>query len=390
MDQRARLNAALANYPQLTRLIQRVPKWEQTLLDAWNIGANAGEIHPLLHLLLGEDEEQRRSDLETGLPELNLTDHVATDFARRIVVETIAEHRDSASALTELYVGGRLGAAGANVSFVNRAAGTKTPDLTATRGGITVTLEVASGNVSDQDRDQDIADAKAFRAWARGSAPPVLKRGEASERLGGSLRFLEKSVAPLGGGDLGAMVGRIASKKSDDQLRGWPNPVLVRSFWHMFGVSRTWCCSNGGTAEAPCTGLLYAATYGYEGDPIYEGETFDGEPISYCTQRGDGILVRSQIVGAALWLFEKDLPVLFESTTVDFGERAIELLLDAFGLHRDTVSRIRSVQSPTREEVATAAYYRWRARGGDAAAERATDDWLRAERELRLTSPGGR
>jgi hypothetical protein len=387
MDQRLTINAALVGYPHLAKLVRHVADWEQILIEAWNLGAKTSEIHPLIDLILAENAQQRRTDLETGLAELRLTDRMAADFARRIVVKTIPGHRDSAAALTELYVGGRLAMVGATVSFIDRQTKTKTPDLTAVRHGVTVTLEVAAGNVSDQDRDQDVEDATAFHAWRSGAVRPVLQRGEVSERYGGWLRFLAKSAAPLGAGDRGEMVGRIASKKTDDQLKGWANPVLVRSFWHMFGVSRNWCNANCGSNEAPCTGLLFAATYGHEGDPIYEGETFDGEPISYCTQAGDGILVRSSIVRGVLWLFEEDPPVMFESDRFALDAEARELLLDAFGLRGDALSLVRSSHAPSHDEIAIAAYYCWEKRGGDAASERAVDDWLSAERKLLLISP---
>lgn len=385
MNDKARLNSALDTHPNLARVIRRLKDYEPRLLADWWRGADTGEIHPAIQLIFADDET-RAMDLEAGLASIHLSDHVEADFARRIVGGSIAEHRDSGAALTELLVGGKLARAGATVTFIPRGK-TPMPDIAASRNGVTVTLEVSSGNVSDADRDADVGDAKAFHTWAAGTPKPALKRGEASDY--GAVRFLTKTVLPFGSGTFGTMVGRLATKKVDTQLVGHSNPILVRSFWHLFGVGRELCSENIGSAASPRTGLLYAATYGYEGDPIFEGETFEGEPMVYSQQAGAGILTRSAVVAGVLWLFEKDSPVLLESPDVHLEAPARELLLDAFDLRSDTVSRVKSSRSLAHDEIAVAAYLRWRGRGGAEAPEQSMTDWLRAERSLRLKPPIG-
>ncbi len=123
--------------------------------------------------------------------------------------------------------------------------------------------------------------------------------------------MLESSVSPLGAGNLGDRVGRLARKKPSRQLRGKQNSVLVLSFWHVWGVGREQCSPRvlpqGGDVF---TGALFAAAY-----------------------------------GRRVWLLQKDRPVAFDNLDTrraGLTEEARKLLERALDLHGDTLSRWRS------------------------------------------------
>ena len=328
----------LAAHPHVAALVRRTPLWAELLTEAHEIGARTTEIHPLVELLLGDDEHDRLRDLEAGLSRLRMSDDISANFSKRIVNKDITTQREAASALAELYVGGRLAAVGADVEFIPTQSWV-TPDIRATRNGVTVTVEMASVNVSDTDRDADVADAHAFDAARGAKEQPILKRGEYSEHDGG-VRILAKTVAPMGAGDIAQRVQKLSKKKTDKQLVGHPNPVLCLSFWHQFGVGRSDCLPDSGRDGARWSGELYAATYGRAGDVLFQ-ETFKDEPHNQKKQLNDGMLIASPILSAVLWIFKDDRPVLFESDQLALDKEARDLLIDALDLYEDKVSRFR-------------------------------------------------
>jgi hypothetical protein len=183
----------------------------------------------------------------------------------------------------------------------------------------------------------------------------------------------------MGSGNIARRVHRLATKKTDAQLIGHPNSVLALSFWHQFGVSRDGCLRIRNDEGARRSGEMYAATYGKTGDSLFE-ESFAGEPDTEKRQGVDGILVASSNIHAVLWLFQHEQAVLFESARVTLDEEARDLIVEAFRLRTDRVSRYR--RRPERDDIQLEAYYRWEKRGGTSAPDTAIDDWLDAERAL--------
>src|SRR5258708_1385057 len=157
---------------------------------------------------------------------------------------------------------------------------------------------------------------RAFSSWTVATPPPEILRGRASgsvDAAGRGIKMLESSVSPLGAGNLGDRVGRLARKKPSRQLRGKQNSVLVLSFWHVWGVGREQCSPRvlpqGGDVF---TGALFAAAYGRRGDTVYEGCDPD-ESVAFrgdrSSQSDDGILQRANSLSALFCLLHKDLPL---------------------------------------------------------------------------------
>lgn len=147
---------------------------------------------------------------------------------------------------------------------------------------------------------------------------------------------------PNGDGYVAAKkVDRLIGKKGTRQLRGERNSVLVLSFWHQWGIFRRDCEAHRHVKGALQTGLLYAATLGRAGDPVFGGEEFPGRPWPIEVQRCDGLLIGPNAPNAVVWLFQRSMPVIFENTRAPLQGEARSTLLRAFGVSRkDSVSRL--------------------------------------------------
>jgi len=341
-----RLDSALDACPSVRRLALAAPKALEKLVLAWNVGALSATFHPLIELILGDNHRMRRHALEASVRTLEQAGVDLHGFAARVVTPDPKGFYDAASALTELYVGGRLALVGAAVRFIQRTQ-QPTPDLEAKRNGSVLTMEVASLNSSSDlvAKNNDLLDK--FRSWRVGQPIPAELRGQAFEHRasGGSVRVLTYLDAPMGRGTPGQMAGRIAGKKDPGrQLGRWPNPVLVLSFWHKWGVSRRDCQPTYTEVDgSTSTGLLYAASYGSKGDAILRCQEFEGDMVRATPQSRDGVLKASRDLCALVWLFQEDAPVIWENTlpgatTLDTECRS--LLLDALDLHGDQLSRL--------------------------------------------------
>ncbi len=124
----------------------------------------------------------------------------------------------------------------------------KTPDISGKIYGKEFTLEVTSlglpaGQVSEGNRLKH-----AFQGWKKGKPVPKDLHGHARDH--GHVRMLEMGVSLLGDGNLDGRIQTLAGKKSSAQLKGRPNPILVISGRHQWGISSQDCLPrrqfNGG------------------------------------------------------------------------------------------------------------------------------------------------
>ena len=145
-------------------------------------------------------------------------------------------------------------------------------------------------------------------------------RGRAAEHLNDrdfsrSIRTLESAYAPLIYADRVKALEVLVRNKSSKQLRNRPNAILVKSLWHRRWVERDealpqYAAKNAG--PTPQTGLLYAATYGKQGEPVLLGDEFGGKPNKPGQQPTDGLLTRSSTLAAVLWILHSGPPIPLE------------------------------------------------------------------------------
>jgi hypothetical protein len=315
-----------------------VPDYDTILDRAWKAHTRAGEAHPLIEVLLGDNERTRRHELEAGIAALQSGGAVLDDYACRIVSASIAGFDCAIAALTELFVGGRFALARGRVRFIPRGP-SPSHEFTATRTGATIAVEVQSvmspGTLRAQHRDLR---GKFIAQRGRKQFSPEL-RGHTMKGKG--LSLLALSDQPLGSGTTADQIRNLVGKKKPGrQLKGAANSVLVMSFWHKWGIGRAYCQR---IIPSGTTGVLYAATYGRAGDSIVDFDTAN-ERGRRMRQPTDGILVRSGSVAAVVWVFQAEAPVVFENLDrrrAALSTPARRLLLDAFGIPGDPVSKLR-------------------------------------------------
>lgn len=333
------IQKALAACPAITRLVSAVPSYPAILDRAWNAYPRAGEVHPLIELLLGDNARTRRHELEAGIASLVARGATLDDHARRVVTASLASHDDATAALTELLVGGRFALAGSRVAFIPRR-GSPSHEFTAARAGTRIAVEVQSVMSPGTLRARHRGLRGVFFAQRGRRRFSRELRGHASRGDGVSMLALDDQ--PLGFGTISDQIRTlVGKKKARRQLGGTQNPVLVMSFWHKWGIGRAYCQR---VMPSGATGVLYAATYGRRGDRLVEFDSAN-ERWRERQQPTDGILSRSRSVAAVAWVFQAEAPVVFENLDrrqSALGAPARRLLLDAMGIPGDAVSRIRA------------------------------------------------
>lgn len=343
------LNNALARYPEIARLIGPAPETLASLHASWDRGATRSEMHPLVHLLLCPDDDAQRvrrlQMLEDGLAALALPEAELAPFRTRVnceVPEAITKRqaeKDCTAALTELYLAGRFAVAGVRPRLVpaDEDLGS-TPDVEVAGADDPLTLEVRSV-FGDENVDLDNDErSEAFHAWnPRADEVPDNIRGQATARIEneGTIKILEGDGHPLGEGTIAAQVKRLALRKSPyRQLRGRPNPVLVLSFWHAWGVTKSDCNNvNEHRRFGRTSGPLYAAAVGRTGDPLYVGHFAHSLPPE--VQTVDGHLVRTDHLAGILYLFFDGTAALFanlRAAAPALDPDAVAAIEGAFGL----------------------------------------------------------
>lgn len=298
------------------------------LAAAWEAGNSRAFGHPLIELLLADGFEEHAKTVDAGLARMRAQGDVdLTPHVHRLTLPkaTTTEFTEALGAVNELYVAAALAAAGARVVFV--ATGSeRTPDICAEIGEERITLEVVTwglpgGHVKDANRKKH-----AFDNWKRGKPVPKDLEGSARDH-GDGLRMLERSVPLLKGNTLAERVDALARKKDSSQLRDRPNPVLVISARHQWGVSASDCLPRQQFRGGLYSGVCYASVYGRAGDYLFQGEEFDGKGQKVVLQLGDGILRRSTSTAAVLFLFNKGDDVVMENLQPSSG-------LSSYGLRR--------------------------------------------------------
>jgi hypothetical protein len=220
-------------------------------------------------------------------------------------------------AINELHVAASLAAAGATVEFVGTGRH-GTPDISARIGDDTITFEVTTWGLPKRQVAAGNRMNYAFVHWKRGRPVPSDLKGAAHDSGSGS-RMMEQRVSLLEGRTLPEKIRALVGKKEASQLRGRPNPVLVISARHQWGVSASDCLPRTDSRRGICSGLCYAAVYGRRGDYLFEGEEFEGRGQEVSSQLGDGILRKSASLAAVLFLFNKGPDVVLENLQPSSG-----------------------------------------------------------------------
>jgi hypothetical protein len=236
-DSLVRLKAALAQYRAIAALVgdDLVP-----LGRIWHRGTELTDPHPLIGLLLSDDERNRLGALDRGLTTLSLSAQLMMDFRKRTVTGNPNGIGDAEAALAELLVAGSLALAEAKVAIVPRWEGG--PDIRADCGTDRVTVEVARVQRDEDDRRKDNKKRRAFGHWRAGRPAPEEIREHA--RQFAPARVLEYEVHPLGHGDAADRIERLIEKgkRKAKQLNGKPNPLLVFSLFRREMLFRQEMC----------------------------------------------------------------------------------------------------------------------------------------------------
>ncbi|MGD0949063.1 MAG: hypothetical protein ABSA52_16755 [Candidatus Binatia bacterium] len=295
--------------------------------------------HPLIGLLLSDDERKRLGALDRGLTRLSLSAQLTMDFRKRIVTDNPNGIGDAEAALAELLVAGPLALAGAEVAIVPRSVGGA--DIRAICGTDSVTVEVARVQRDQGDRRKDNQKRRAFGHWRAGRPAPEEIREHA--RQFGPARVLEYEVHPLGHGDAADKIERLIEKgkRKVKQLRSKPSPLLVFSLFRREMLFRQEMCRptymESVVLGGRTTGPFYAATYGRKDDPIFSGNDFNGRPRATLRQRGNGILHRYRFLAGVMWLFPSLDGVFFENPYPDevcLSTEGRDLVLRAFNARK--------------------------------------------------------
>jgi hypothetical protein len=147
--------------PQTAALLACLPTLADDLVG--HAAASSFTTHPLLSLLWSRPTTPRTTMLDTSVGAIapTLPPQIAKSIARRIAVGR--DFRDATAALTELLVAGLFANTGATVSFVP-CARSRVNDLTVSRDGGTVHVEVASLNISDDNERTETGGKQGFAA----------------------------------------------------------------------------------------------------------------------------------------------------------------------------------------------------------------------------------
>jgi hypothetical protein len=237
---------------------------------------------------------------------------------------------EALGAMNELWAAATCAAAGAFIRFEATGPG-RTPDITGKIHEKEFTLEVTSLVLPDGQVSAGNRLKHAFRGWKKGKPVPKELHGHARDH--GNVRMLQMGVSILGRGNIDGRVQTLAGKKTSAQLKGRPNPVLVISGRHQWGISSQDCLPRRQVGGGFHTGVCHAAVYGRKGDYLFDGEEFDGLGQEVVAQSGDGILRRSRSIAAVLFLFHDPKDVLLENLQVGagFSDREVaRFLVNAF------------------------------------------------------------
>jgi hypothetical protein len=318
------IDEALGLYPEISRVIGPSPDATEKLRLSWERGAKRHERHPMVELLLNERDPSRARALETGLRSLALPESELVSFRRRVNCEVPADvekrsaEKDACAALTELYLAGRFSSAGFEAMLLPTSPKGKSPDLEVATTPRPTTLEVQSVFGDDDVELLNDERTESFHAWdpSTPAPPPIKGRASARRVEGGYTKILESEGHPLGEGTLPQKIRRLASRKAKStppyaQLSGRTNPILVLSFWHVWGVDAQFCNEvNASKSKEKFSGELYAAAVGIAGDPLYE-HFIPGLSLPPDAQIVDGHLVRTNHLAGVLYLFFNGTAALF-------------------------------------------------------------------------------
>jgi hypothetical protein len=291
----------------------------EALARAWKAGNSRAFSHPLIELLFGDAFAERTAGLDEGIAKLREQNISLAQHVRRLTLSKTdtASFTEALGAINELWVAAPLAAAGASIAFVG-AGSTKTPDISATIHGETLTLEVTTwGQPSKQVAEHNKLNY-AFTTWRPGKRLPKDLKGHARD-YGDGLRMMEKAVSLLDGDTIAKKVQILTGKKSSSQLKQRQNPILVISARHQWGVSASDCVPRRGFRSGHHSGVCYAAAYGRSGDYLFDGEEFEGKGQRVDVQLGDGILRRSSSLAGLLYLFNVGQDVFFENLQASSG-----------------------------------------------------------------------
>lgn len=321
-NENAIAKALAKNLPSVADLFG--PEEVSNLAKAWEDGISRAFPHPFIETLLGDHYGPRRTVLDAGMKLLRDQGNDLKSNVKRLTLKSTntAAFTGALGSMNELWAAATCAAAGAEMTFHATGPG-KTPDIGGKIRGEDFTLEVTSlglptSQVSDGNRLKHD-----FRAWKKGSPVPKTLRGHASDH--GHVRTLQMGVSILGDGDIDARVQTLAGKKTSAQLRGHPNPVLVISGRHQWGISSEDCLPRRHFNGGFYTGVCHAATYGRKDDYLFAGEEFDGRGQEVVVQSKDGILRKSKTISAVLFLFHGPRDVLFENlqSSAGFSSRSV-------------------------------------------------------------------
>jgi hypothetical protein len=297
------------------------------LAAAWGAGPSRAFLHPLVEVLLGDGFRKHARVLASGLRLLREQDVDLRTHVRRMTLPAATSDAfiEALGAINELHVAASLAKAGATIRFV--ATGKqKTPDISAAFGSATATFEVTAWGLPQRQVASGNRMNHAFRHWKRGGPVPRDLKGVAHDYGNGS-RMMEQGVSLLEGSTLAEKVRALIGKKASSQLQDRPNPVLVISARHQWGVSASDCLPRTDFRHGIHSGLCYAAAYGRHDDYLFEGQEFEGSGQKVGIQLGDGILRRSASIAAVLFLFNRGPDVVLENlqSSAGFSSQTIRL-----------------------------------------------------------------
>ena len=244
------------------------------LAKAWEAGVSRAFFHPFIEALLGDHHRPRLPTLNAGLDAMRAYGNDLSGHVRRMTLKATntAAFSQALGAMNELWAASSCAAAGATVSF-HPTGPKKTPDISARIYGEEFTLEVTTLGLPDAQVRTGNQLNHDFRHWKRGRPVPKSLQGFARDH--GHVRMLSMPRGILGHGNTDEKVQTLVGKKTSAQLKGHPNPVLVISGRHQWGMSAKDCLPRNCFNRGFYTGVCHAAVYGRAGDYLFQGEEFD-------------------------------------------------------------------------------------------------------------------